>query len=217
MCKHENGIGGDDRDRFNKDIDYTRTLSAPWSLNIDFSDTTKDKDEVDVIALSNNLYSYSTGVVSPNISQIKQADSPTARAYLEARSLIAKQSVAESSYNALVAAKSAGSEGSKVYLDAVIKELGVTDTDELDELLGEKPSYYAQMEVLTKKMYQNPDFYTNLYDKPANVQRKKVAMQAIALMQKFDLFRSQLRSEANTALLLEMAVAKRQNELEDRN
>ena len=71
------------------------------------------------------------------------------------------------------------------------------------------------MEVLTKKIYQNPDFYTNLYDKPANVERKGVALQAIGLMQKFDLFKSYLRNEASLSILLELAVMDLQEEVEN--
>ena len=71
------------------------------------------------------------------------------------------------------------------------------------------------MEILTKKIYQNPDFYTNLYDKPANVERKGVALQAIGLMQKFDLFKSNLRSEASLSVLLELAVIDLQKEVEN--
>jgi hypothetical protein len=77
------------------------------------------------------------------------------------------------------------------------------------------PSYYAQMEVLTKKIYQNPDFYTNLYDKPANVERKEVAMQAIGLMQKFDLFKSYLRTEASLSVLLETSIQDLQDKVQD--
>ena len=71
------------------------------------------------------------------------------------------------------------------------------------------------MEVLTKKVYQKPDFYTNLYDTPANVDRKEVAMQAIGLMQKFDIFKSYLRNEASLSVLLEMEVVTLQNEVEN--
>jgi len=69
------------------------------------------------------------------------------------------------------------------------------------------------MELLTKKIYQNPDFYTNLYDKPANVSRKGVAMQAIGLMQKFDMLKSTLRKEASLSVLLELAVTDEQNDI----
>ena len=71
------------------------------------------------------------------------------------------------------------------------------------------------MGVMTKKWLQNPNFYTNLIDKPANVQRKGVALQAIGLMQKFDMLKSYLRSEASLSVLLELAVMDLQDDVEN--
>ena len=92
--------------------------------------------------------------------------------------------------------------------------MGVPAADAVN-LMGTNPSYYAQMEMLTKKIYQNPNFYTNLYDKPANVARKNAAMHAIGLMQKFDLFNSYLRTEASLSVILELAVVELQREVEN--
>ncbi len=104
---------------------------------------------------------------------------------------------------------------SLIYMEHILKELGVPATDTL-KLLGDRPSYYAQMEIITKKLYQNPDFYTNLYDKPANIERKTVALQAIKLMQKFDMLKSFLRNEVSSSILLELSVTNLQSEIEDR-
>lgn len=106
------------------------------------------------------------------------------------------------------------------YMKAMMREFGMTPLDmngngstsdavdltieeQIDEMLGERPSYYAQMEVLTKKIYQNPNFYTNLYDKPVNVQRIGASLDAIALMHQRDRFESLLRREMLTAVLVE--------------
>lgn len=206
MCEHDNGIGTDTPERMNKDIDYARSVDAPWTLDIDFTDATVTPAEEDIFALASNLFGHK--IARPQRG-ILDGDTDAARnaqdGYMELRSLLAKRSVAENSFNAIIAQKSAGLAGSKSYMKAVLVELGVPG-DETLEIIGENPSYYAQMEVLTKKLYQTPDFYTNLYDKPANVARKKVAIQAISLMQKFDLFKSYLRNEASLAVLLEMHV-----------
>jgi hypothetical protein len=58
--------------------------------------------------------------------------------------------------------------------------------------------------MLTKKVYQQPEFYTNLYDAPANVERKSAAIHAIKLIQDMDKFNSVLRSEQNLSVLLEL-------------
>ncbi len=106
------------------------------------------------------------------------------------------------------------------YMKAMMREFGMTPLDmngngsvtdavdltveeQIDEMLGERPSYYAQMEVLTKKIYQSPNFYTNLYDKPVNVQRIGASLDAIALMHQRDRFESLLRREMLTAVLVE--------------
>ena len=49
-----------------------------------------------------------------------------------------------------------------------------------------------------------PEFFVDLYDKPANVARKNVALQAISLMQRRDLFKSSLRSESILSAIIEL-------------
>jgi hypothetical protein len=222
-------VGASNRDRMNKDVDYIRTVDAPWTLDVDFVSTTADPfdgnvpattltdNEEEIIALASNLYGENV-FVRPPAKALEavpnQRITNMQKLYLDMRSIIAKRAVAENSFNAITAMKSEGTPGSKDYLVALMRELGVSQADAL-KMLGDNPSYYAQMEILTKKIYHNPDFYTNLYDKPANVDRKGVAMQAIALMQKFDLFKSYLRNEASLSVLLELAVMDLQEEAEN--
>lgn len=218
------------KERRNKDIDFSRTLGTPWTLQINYGDTTRTDDEVDVFALQNNIFGHkvmtripadmlvqknmagpSGGIVSPYV---------VARpALMDMRALAAKRGVAENSFTQLVADKAEGTGASTKYLHEMMKELGVgvnpDKPEDLTKLLGENPSYYAQMEMLTKKIYQNPDFYTNLYDTPANVARKEAAIGALELIQKFDMFKSNLRAEANLSLMLEAAVMELQSRAEN--
>ena len=76
-------------------------------------------------------------------------------------------------------------------------------------------SYYAQMEILAKRIYQRPEFYTELYDKPANVKRKAAALQGISMMLERDIYDSYLRSEAIMSLILEARVAEAQSNVEN--
>lgn len=219
ICPDNTTTTQNERRRLNRDIDYHRVIENPWTLEfslIDDPHNPSDLDE-DIIALSDNLYGYdSFARIDPeklrnnpekNISEIQEA-------YLSMRAVVAKTKVAENSFNALVSMKSAGTEGSREFIEAYLQELGVPD-DEIDAFLGENPSYYAQMEILTKKAYQTPMFYTNLYDKPANIDRKEVALQAISLIQKFDLWKSYLRTEASLSILLELTVENLQREVEE--
>lgn len=214
----ETGTSDDDKERMNKDINFGRTIDYPWTLDVDFSDPSMQDDEEAILALSNNLFAHNIfSRIAPEMLELGSDGrlGDAHRPFMDMRSLIAKRSVAENSFNALVGMKSEGTGGSTEYLEAILEELGVTEDEALKEMLGENPSYYAQMEVLTKKIYQNPLFYTNLYDKPANVLRKDAALQAIGLMQKFDMFKSHLRNEATLSVLLELAVMDLQSTVEN--
>lgn len=209
---------GLDLERLDNDIDYGRAVAFPLTIdNVNLADSSITDEEQAVFAMANNLYNFDT-FFRPDPRQL--ANDPGQRikgqqqGYLEMRSVAAKLGVAESSFNALMAMKTAGTDGSFEFLAAYLEELGVPLL-EIRDYIGENPSYYAQMEILTKKAYQSPNFYTNLYDTPANVERKGAAIQAIGLIQKFDLFRSYLRTEASLSILLELAVNELQREIED--
>ncbi len=202
------GAGGGDTDRINIDIDFTRLIDEKRTLDVAFTDKNKPtSDEEDVLALGNNLYGHDVLVRSLNPSFLGKKQYQ--HLYMALRSVAAKRSVAENSYNAIVGMKSAGTSDAEnnggpntgEFLGAILKELGVPD-GEIYQLIGEQPSYYAQLEILAKKIYQNPDFYSNLYDKPANVKRKSVALKAIELMLDRAIFESQLRQEMAMSVLL---------------
>ncbi|MBU0859664.1 MAG: hypothetical protein KJ667_06980, partial [Alphaproteobacteria bacterium] len=101
------------------------------------------------------------------------------------------------------------------YIGVVLQQLGVPD-DEIFLVLGNRPSYFALMDVMAQKIYQRPEFYTDLYDKPANVARKDVAMKAIDLMVDRDIYKSDLRYESMLAVLLEMELMKHQRRVQNR-
>lgn len=205
MC----GAGGAAARR-NNDVDFTRMIDAPMTLQVNYTDGAAAPDEQDVIALSNNLYGHD--VMDPLQEQYLK-NPATQEVYLDMRQVVAKRSVAQNSFNAIVGMKSRGSGNAQSFMAAILKELSLPD-DQALALVGDHPSYFAQMELLTKKIYQNPDFYANLYDKPVNVARKGVAMQAIQLMQDRDMYRSQIRSEMLLSLLLEMEVRKLQEDVQ---
>lgn len=196
---------GSEIERYNKDVNFAQTIDMSPSLEIDFSQSDVTDDEEDVLALAANLYGPK---ILPRIPEDKMASEngdvipAGAAAYMKTRALAAKRSVAQAAFAAQAAMRAQGGEEVFPYLEAILKEMGI-QPDEIETLLGERPSYHAQMEILTKKLYQTPSFYTELYDKPTNVDRKNVSMQAIGLMQKRDIYRSQLRSEAMMAVWLE--------------
>ncbi|MCB1532127.1 MAG: hypothetical protein KDJ35_04570 [Alphaproteobacteria bacterium] len=215
MCGTDNHTP-EQRARMNKDIDYTRTVDYPYTLDVDFTDNTQTNEEEEIMALAANLYNFDV-FERPNAEMLTydpERLTGIQKNYMDARSVLAKMSVAENSFNAITGMKSAGAPGAKEFIEAVFEQLNISP-EEIEQLVGEQPSYYAQMEILTKKLLQNPDFYTNLYDKPTNIERKGTALQAIGLMQKFDLFKSHLRNEANLSMLLELAVKDVQQDIEN--
>lgn len=213
----------------NKDIDYTRTVDAHRTMNIDFTDSALTEDEEDVMALASNLYAHE---MMPRIAETQynnadnNARNDSLRQLLDQRQIIAKRSVAEHSYNTIVGMKAQSAPGNNAadqidstdtagYMRVLLQQVGM-NPDQITQFLGERPSYFTQMEVVTKKAFQLPTFYADLYDKPANVDRKKVALQAVGLMQDFDTWQSYLRTESLLSVLLELEVAKYQAALESR-
>lgn len=214
-----NTITTEQRLNINADVDYARVVQHPHTILVDYTanNTTLTQDEQNIFALASNLY-RNDPVPLINPAKIQNTGSHVItslqKAYMRARSVVAKSNVAENSFNALVGLKAEGTAGSQQFLEAYLVELGIPSS-EVEAYIGVNPSYDAQMKLLTKTIYQNPKFYTNLYDKPANVVRKGVAMQAIGLMQKFDLYKSYLRTEASLSILLELSVEKLQGEITD--
>jgi hypothetical protein len=187
----------------NRDIDFTRVIDTNMTLDVDFSDGVVTSDEQDLIALEDNLFAHDIFDRLGNGVLALRDNQPL---YLEARSVVAKRSVAENSFLAIAGMKSAGggpSTNTAPYVAAVFQQMGVNAV-ESKLLVGTHPSYYALLDVLASRIYQNPEFFVNLYDTPANVARKDVAMQAIDLMLGRDMFKSELRSEADMAVWLEL-------------
>lgn len=200
----------------NKDIDYTRSVENKLTLELDFHTPGNDNpsdDEKNIFALGANLYAHD---VMPYIDanqlgprgEDKQFDSE--KHLMDIRALAAKRSVAQNSFAAITGMKASGTGDAQPYLYKMVEELGVPQ-DDLEKLLGKNPSYFAQMEILTKKALQNPVFYTELYDKPVNVDRKGAVLQAIGLMQDRDIYKSLIRSEAILSVLLETQLAPEQD------
>jgi hypothetical protein len=219
-CDHDGsgpGVvrGATDVQRVNRDIDYTRLMEIPRTLEVNFDSAAVipvPADEEDVLAMASNLYGNKvlTRILSGSILKNNQA---AQNAYLALRTIAAKRSVAENSFNAIVALKAAGTGATastapaqqvRQYMASLIRDLmpAATTDAEIYEMIGQNPSYYAQLELLSKKIYENPDFYANLYDSPANIARKSVAMKAIEMMLDRALLETELRQEMVMSVLL---------------
>ena len=188
----------------NRDINFTQTLDQPLSLDIDLNDSDVSQDEETVFALVDNLFATDPLPRAPKeAGELRKFNYN----YLNLRSITAMRGIARNSIANIIAMKTAtpnrDDQTNAPYLRALMREFGLPD-EEILKILGENPSYYAQMEFLTRKMYQSPQFYTNLYDKPANIQRIRAAMKAIKLMQDRDIQAALQRREMLMSMLLEL-------------
>ncbi len=198
------GAGGV-KSQLNMDIDFSSTLESKLTLDMDLIENEGfTPDQQNIFALSANIFGHEvlSAVADRLLADGRGNIRELFNYYVRQRSVAAKRSVAQNSFSALVGMRTSGNEESAPFVKAVMEELGVAPR-EIDLYLGDTPSYFAQMEVLTKKLYQSPQFYADLYDKPVNIERKGVAMQAIGIMQDRDIYDSLLRSEAVLATLVE--------------
>lgn len=215
--------------RMGDDVDYPDTVLRPLTLNINFENqntsTDEEKEEQDteedIIALAKNLYWFNSFSVFPEEELEDRYAS-----YQNIRQILAMNSVAHNTFAHLIGMKAKGiktGEGKaagvfmKDYINILLgDQTGTPATEQItpEDILGENPSYYAMMEVLTKKLYQDGSFYTNLYDKPVNVARIKTSLQAIQLMQNRDRYESALRREMLSSLLLENSLIPEQERIQ---
>lgn len=184
----------------NLDIDYTRLIDTRPTIPA-------ADDAAAVIPMMQNLFA-SRIANELVIKALEQSDTKNADdSLLDLRALIAKRSVAENTFQSIVARRTEGSAGSAVNMKALLKNMGIAEDSEAVRYLGDNPSYQAQMELLTKRIYQDEDFYKNLMDNPSNVARQYAAMQSFGLMQQRDIYDSIQRAELILSLIVEMELS----------
>lgn len=189
--------------KFNRDIDYARTIDQPRTLRVDFlTSGAPTNAEKDVDGLLYNLYGHKQMTSRMTASQLKSSTGQ--RSYMLERSIVARRMLAQNSLNSVIAMKAQGGGANAAFLQSALIGLGLSSQEAI-QLSGANPSYFSQMDILTKRLYQTPSFYVGLMDKPANIARQTAAMEALGLMQDRDLYRSVRRSEMLLATLLELS------------
>lgn len=211
------------RHRVNIDIDFGRAVENKRVIDVYGGSWVGAGDELDVLTLSNNLYGHN--IINRDVRTTRAADPQSAQRYSNMRSIIAKRGVAENSFNNIVALRTQSStvrgvniSNTNLFLGRILMDLGIPE-DEVVEVYGIDTettnfvdpedldaSYLAMLEILTKKVFQNPNFYANLYDTPANVERKAAALDAFDIMLDRAIYKSQLRREMAMSVLLSTSV-----------
>lgn len=191
--------------RPNADVNFTALIEADNYITGEFNitgDFTKDdlktadnKDAKDISALMSYLFNHDIQA-KDFVSKIKESGSQ--QNYMALRSISAKRSVAESSFASLVALKNEGTDSNaRDFLSPIVQAVGGNIAD-----IGTNPSYYTQLEVLAKRIYQNPNFFAQLYDSQINTERKGAAMKAVELMVDRAIAESEMRQEMVMSVLL---------------
>ena len=199
----------------NADVNYTQTIDSPLTINAHFIDTAvvaPTPEEENLFAFLDQIF---MNEAFPEIKGPRTIAHNFIKPYLEMRSLIGMRSVAQNSFAHIIAEKTVCPSGDKVvtpYIFSLLEEMGINPAD-IVSYMGPNPSYYAQMEVLTKKMFQHPQFISNLYDKPVNVKRMSASLNAIKLMQDRDIHEAMLRREMLTSMILELQLRQKENEI----
>ncbi len=210
----------------NADLNYTQTIDHPLTIGVNFVDTSDapgggrafnnspaSTEEENVFAFLDQIF---MNEAFPNVKLAKTITHNFIKPYQEMRALIAMRSVAQNSFAHIIGEKTIGpngEEGATPFIFSLLREMGMPD-EVIEDYMGSSPSYYAQMEVLTKKIYQHPEFISNLYDKPTNIKRMRTALNAIKLMQDRDIHQAMLRREMLTSMLLEARLREKQNNLQ---
>lgn len=203
----------------NKDINFTDAIDVPDTIDFDLAGDingmadSSSNEQTNVISMKSLLYNAELSRRVGKRKLFNNYDGGQGR-YLDWRSIVAKRSVAENSFDTLVGMKAASGEAVNPQYRAQLISLGIPAA-EVDQWAKTAPSYWAQMELLTKTLYQNPDFYANLYDGPSNVMRQSATMEAITLMQMRDYYDSLIRSEMALALVLDNEVKREQDILDN--
>lgn len=196
----------------NRDVDYTRLLDTAPTINADLTNNNVSQDETHLSMLASYLYGHRL----PEKRMDDLSDGGNSGVYAEYRSVFARRAAAQNTYNTLAAMKMAGSGASDQYIKSMLAQIGMSDSD-IDSYVKAKgdtnspavaSSYNAQMNMLTKKIFQDPAFYANLMDSKTNVKRTSAAIQGVGLMQARDIYRSTERSEMLLAIMVELEARK---------
>lgn len=200
----------------NADINFTQTIDAPLTLKVNLLDNNTTEEEESLFAFLDYIFMHEA---FPWISESKTVLHNFVEPYQDMRSLIAMRNIAHNSFAHIIAEKTQGpekgGETAAPFMKALMREMGMRDKD-IEKTIGENPSYYAQMEILTKKIYQHPEFVSNLYDKPANVKRIRAAMTAIKVMQDRQIHKALMRREMLISMILELQLRYQQQPLMDK-
>jgi hypothetical protein len=201
--------------RPNADINYGSLIDRQRTLDVDFTDDDLTATERDILALAKNLFSSETFTQIPAPLVSSPYEGAAWQLMMDTRMIAAVRGVARHSFATIVGLKARGrAEEPAEQLRTIMQNLGVGEEDTI-ALIGANPSYYAQMDLITQTVFQDPTFYTGLYESPVNVSRQGVAMQALRLISDQDKLEHALRREIVLSMWLEMKLRDLQDRIQN--
>jgi hypothetical protein len=198
-------------ERQNKDIDATRMLFLPNTLEMGFYGGGAKADEEDLMAflvnfagddVINRTFNLNTNDLTEDVRED----------FMDFRHLKLLESIMMSAVIDYAARKTTGSGIADPEYSAMAENLGI-DRGELYNEFGSDPSLYAQEEMLFNVAY-NPNFYVKLYDKPENVSRVIASLDALELMALNRLIKSSEKSSILLASILNVGLKDMREEIE---
>jgi hypothetical protein len=182
-----------------------------WEALFNFEAVENITEAPAIFEMASNLYGHT---ISYPFSEFEMLNESNHSRYYDIRAIAARRSIAVNSFAAIASMNTQGAlTGALFPLEKVMRQMGLETPDgdaltqDIDFTVGTRPSYNILMDFLTKRLYQNPSFYTNLYDTPENNARKQTTMRAISTMQNFDMLKSRLRNEAALSALIDLELA----------
>ncbi|MBI1326504.1 MAG: hypothetical protein GC136_02570 [Alphaproteobacteria bacterium] len=203
-------------DRVDRDIKASFILGTP-TLDVSYKSDDAgalpelSDDENDVLNFLQNVLSFqpptyedvrasSSGALNPSqLSKLLK--------YMKFNTL---HSFARNSWANIVAFHAKGTKTvEELGIPELLQDYGI-DMAQYTEYLGEKPSYYAQLEFASRVLYQDPEFYAGLgTPNLRSLEARRAMIKALRLQVDREIFRSMQRTEGMLVVLNEL----RQREL----
>lgn len=145
------------------------------------NETIDDEDELKtaLAVIRNMLYLRMTTPISEPALQGSQGKN----AWLERRSLTARQNAAANVIHTMLGDRMPVNQTYNDSLRDMIEQLGVPAS-----LISDNPSYYEMMSALTKKRFWDPEYFARLQGDPEMMAREEANLSAFILMTRRDIF-----------------------------
>ncbi|MAQ70800.1 MAG: hypothetical protein CL565_01260 [Alphaproteobacteria bacterium] len=196
------GVTPDDGTRIYGDL-FPNFYTQDTYPNVDFSDDVTTDEETDLLAFYENICQTTS---LPNPSPVLLRDPQQQDILRDINDIAAVQGLACYSVSSQAALYQEGSGESADFIRAILAQGGGIDEDEMESIMGpnNRPSFMAQMKVLTHYMNNGAGQAAENVNHPADLQRKVVLQDAANLMLKYETYKTLKQTAANLVMINEL-------------